>query len=392
MGIFGRHGIGNSTAGYAVGGAGQQFPPRIVGQDHSAVEDHRVVRILTPQFLFLVLAYHTKGVRFGKFFIRLGMFHKAAAAGAEAQAVQRDGVIAQQGISDAEIQHCRRNAARPGAHLLTVQLHCVAKPRFARSSVGIEQAQHNGVALRLLRQLIVQPQPEGIVTLSVEIALHRVNFLAAVDLCRHPRRIAAKLFPFRVDAVGIQEFRHHILTAYGKETIQRGGVHGHCVQRVVDAVQRLRLADFGIVAFRIGLLPAVLAARGVQYILHLRLRFGIDEKPDFSFGQLLDIRCCGNACRKHTGGSHGSGHAHGYTAVLFQLGRRIAACFLYFFHCQFIDALFFLLAQRHGFCGILFQQRISGFCIATHKLQPPLNRYCAVRQTVCAVFRARGKV
>ena len=96
MGVLCGHGIGNSTAGHAVGGAGQQFPPRIVGQDHSAVEEHRVVRILTPQFLFLVLAYHTKGVRFGKFFIRLGMFHKAAAAGAEAQAVQRDGVIAQQ--------------------------------------------------------------------------------------------------------------------------------------------------------------------------------------------------------------------------------------------------------------------------------------------------------
>ena len=202
----------------------------------------------------------------------------------------------------------------------------------------------------------MQPQPEGIVTLAIEIALHRVNFLAAVDLRRHPRRIAAELIPFWVDAVGVQKFRHHILAAYGKEAIQRGGVHGHGVQRVVDTVQRLRLTDFGIVAFRIGLLPAVLAARGVQYILHLRLRFGIGEKADFSFGQLLDIRRCGNACRKHTGCRHGSSHAHRYTAVFFQLGRRIAACFLYFFHCQFIDALFFLLAQRHGFCGILFQQ------------------------------------
>ena len=320
------------------------------------------------------------------------MHRKAAAAGAETQAVQRDGVIAQQGIGNAEIQHCRRNAARPGAHLLTVQLHCVAKPRFSLCSVGIQQAQHNGVALRLFRQLVVQPQPEGIVTLAIEIALYRVNFLAAVDLRRHPRRIAAELFPFGVDAVGVQKFRHHILTAYGKEAIQRGGVHGHGVQRVVDTVQRLRLADFGIVAFRIGLLSAVLAARGVQHILHLRLRFGVGEKADFSAGQFLDIRRCGNACREHAGGSHGSGHAHGYTAVLFQLRRRIAALLLYFFQRHVIDALFFLLAQRHGFCGILFQQGISVFCIVTHKLQPPLNKYCAARQTVCAAFRARGKV
>ena len=97
-----------------------------------------------------------------------------------AQAVQRDGVIAQQGIGNAEIQHRRRNAARPGTHLLAIQLHCVAKSRFARSSVGIEQAQHNGIALRFLRQLVVQPQPEGIVTLPVEITLHRVDFLACL--------------------------------------------------------------------------------------------------------------------------------------------------------------------------------------------------------------------
>ena len=258
--------------------------------------------------------------------------------------------------------------------------------------MGIEQAQHNGIALRFLRQLVMQPQPEGIVTLPVEITLHRVDFLAAVDLRCHPWRIAAELFPFGVDAVGVQKFRHHILTAYGKEAIQRGGVHRHGVQRVVDAVQRLRLADFGIVAFRIGLLPAILTARGVQHILHLCLRFGIGEKPDFPAGQFLDIRRCGNACREHAGGSHGSGHAHGYTAVLFQLRRRIAARFLYFFQRHVIDALFFLLAQRHGFCGILFQQGISVFCIVTHKLQPPLNKYCAARQTVCAAFRARGKV
>ena len=320
------------------------------------------------------------------------MFHKAAAAGAEAQAVQRDGVIAQQSVGNAEIQHRRRNAARPGAHLLAVQLRCIAKSRFARSSVGIEQTQHNGIALRLLRQLVVQPQPEGIVVLAIEIALHRVNFLAAVDLRRHPWRIAAELFPFGVDAVGVQKFRHHILTAYGKEAIQRGGVHRHSVQRVVDTVQCLRLPNFRVVGFGVGLLPAILTARGVQHILHLRLRFGIDEKTDFSFGQLLDIRCCGNSCRKHTGGSHGSGHAHGYTAVFFQLRRRVTARLLYFFHSQVIDALFFLLAQRHGFCGILFQQGISGFCIVTHKLQPPLNRYCTAWQTVCAVFRARGKV
>ena len=258
--------------------------------------------------------------------------------------------------------------------------------------MGIEQAQHNGIALRLLRQLVVQPQPEGIVTLPVEITLHRVNFLAAVDLRRHPRRIAAELFPFGVDAVGVQKFRHHILTAYSKEAIQRGGVHGHFIQRVVDAVQRLRLTDFRVVGFGVRLLPAVLTARGVQHILHLCLRFGIGEKPDFPAGQFLDIRRCGNACREHAGGSHGSGHAHGYTAVLFQLRRRIAARFLYFFQRHVIDALFFLLAQRHGFCGILFQQGISVFCIVTHKLQPPLNKYCAARQTVCAAFRARGKV
>ena len=210
-------------------------------------------------------------MRFGKFFIRLGMHRKAAAAGAEAQAVQRDGVIAQQGIGNAEIQHRWRNAACPGTHLFAVQLHCIAKPRFARGSVGIEQTQHNGIALRLFRQLIVQPQPEGIVALSVEITLHRVNFLAAVDLRRHPRRIAAELFPFGVDAVGVQKFRHHVLAAYGKEAIQRGGVHGHGVQRVVDTVQRLRLTDFGVVGFGVRLLPAVLAARGVQHVLHLRL-------------------------------------------------------------------------------------------------------------------------
>ena len=307
------------------------------------------------------------------------MFHKAAAAGAETQAVQRDGVIAQQSIGNAEIQHRRRNAARPGTHLLAVQLHCIAKPRFARGSVGIEQTQHNGIALRLFRQLVVQPQPEGIVALAIEITLHRVNFLAAVDLRRHPRRIAAKLIPFGVDAVGVQKFCHHILTAYGKEAIQRGGVHGHSVQCVVDTVQRLRLTDLGVVGFGVGLLPAVLTARGIQHILYLRLRFGIGEKTDFPAGQLLDIRCCGNTCRKHTGCRHGGSHTKRHTAVLFQLGRRVAARPLDFLHRQIIDALLLLLCKRCILGGILLQQGIRDLCIVTHKLQPPFNRYCAAR-------------
>ena len=130
----------------------------------------------------------------------------------------------------------------------------------------------------------------------------------------------------------------------------------------------------------------------MRYTINTVDPFYLAEKDYYDEIEFLDIRRCGNACREHAGGSHGSGHAHGYTAVLFQLRRRIAARLLYFFQRHVIDALFFLLAQRHGFCGILFQQGISVFCIVTQKLQPPLNKYCAALQTVCAAFRARGKV
>ena len=123
------------------------------------------------------------------------MCDQRAAACAEVQAVQRDGIIPQHHIAEAEIQRGGFNMAGPGTNLLAVQLHRIAQAILANQDSGIGQGQGDGVALRLGRQLEMRPILERVIVLSVKIALHSGNGFAPVDLGKQARSVYVKLIP-----------------------------------------------------------------------------------------------------------------------------------------------------------------------------------------------------
>ncbi len=182
MGVFGGQRVGGGVEHGTAGIAGQKLLAGIVGKDHSTVEVNGVFVSIGQILGFVLIGWDAAGVGSTEGIRCVGMCDQRAAACAEVQAVQRDGIIPQHHIAEAEIQRGGLNMTGPGANLLAVQLHRIAQAILANQDSGIGQGQGDGVALRLGGQLVMRPIPEGIIVHSVKIALRVVNGFVPVDL------------------------------------------------------------------------------------------------------------------------------------------------------------------------------------------------------------------
>ena len=155
LGVFGGQRVGGGVEHDTAGIAGQKLLAGIVGKDHSTVEVNGAFVSIGQIFGFILLGWNAAGVGSTEGIRCVGMCDQRAAACAEVQAVQRDGIIPQHHIAEAEIQRGGLNMAGPGANLLAVQLHRIAQAILANQDIGIGQGQGDGVALRLGGQLVM---------------------------------------------------------------------------------------------------------------------------------------------------------------------------------------------------------------------------------------------